>query len=57
MNDSEWFEGEKSECSETDFTQEKSHFHPTTRIPNCSKLLAAALSQNVSQNGRIWKMR
>ena len=36
-------------CSETDFTQEKSHFHPTTRIPNSSLLFAAALSQN----GRI----
>ena len=47
MNDSEWFEGEKSECSETDFTQEKSHFNPTRRIPNCSKLLAAALSKMV----------
>ena len=25
-------------CSETDFTQEKSHFHPTTSIPNSSLL-------------------
>ena len=33
-------------CSETDFTQETSHFHPTTRIPNSSYLFAAALSQN-----------
>ena len=31
-------------CSETDLTQEKSHFHPTTRIPNSSLLFAAALS-------------
>ena len=23
-----------SMCSETDFTQEKSHFHPISRIPN-----------------------
>ena len=23
-------------CSETDFTQEKGHFHPTSRIPNLS---------------------
>ena len=36
-------------CSETDFTQEKSHFHLRTRIPNSSLLFAAALSQN----GRI----
>ena len=33
-------------CSETDFTQEKSHFHPTSKIPNSSFLFAAALSQN-----------
>ena len=33
-------------CSETDFTQEKSHFHPTSIIPNSSFLFAAALSQN-----------
>ena len=33
-------------CSETDFTKEKSHFHPTSRIPNSSLLMAAALSQN-----------
>ena len=25
-----------SMCFETDFTQEKSHFHPTARIPNSS---------------------
>ena len=36
-------------CSETYFTQEKSHFHPTSRIPNAPLLFAAALSQN----GRI----
>ena len=36
-------------CSETDITQEISHFHPTIRIPNSSLLFAAALSQN----GRI----
>ena len=36
-------------CSETDFTQEKGHFHPITRIPNSSLLFAAILSQN----GRI----
>ena len=36
-------------CSETDFTQEKSHFHATTTIPNSSLLFAAALSLN----GRI----
>ena len=36
-------------CSETDFTQEKSHCHPTTRILNSSLLFAAALSLN----GRI----
>ena len=35
-----------SMCSETDFTQEKSHFHPTSSIPNSSLLFAAALSQN-----------
>ena len=33
-------------CSETDFTQEKSHFHSTSSIPNSSLLFAAALSQN-----------
>ena len=33
-------------CSETDFTQEKGHFHPTTRIPNSALLFAAALSLN-----------
>ena len=33
-------------CSETDFTQEKSHFHPTSSVPNSSLLFAAALSQN-----------
>ena len=38
-----------SMCFETDFTQEKSHFHPTSRIPHSSLLFAAALSQN----GRI----
>ena len=32
-------------CSETDFTQEKSHLHPTTRIPNSCFLLAVALSK------------
>ena len=31
--------------SETE-TQEKSHFHLTSRIPNSSLLFAAALSQN-----------
>ena len=36
-------------CSETDFTQEQSYFHLTSRIPNSSSLFAAALSQN----GRI----
>ena len=36
-------------CSETDFTQEKSNFHATTRIPSSSLLFAAALSLN----GRI----
>ena len=35
-----------SMCSETDFTQEKSHFHPTSSIPNSSLLFAAAQSQN-----------
>ena len=35
--------------TETDFTQEKGHFHSTSRIPNSSLLFAAALSQN----GRI----
>ena len=25
-------------CSETDFTQEKGHFDPTSRIPNSSLL-------------------
>ena len=30
--------------SEADFTQEKNHFHPTTRIPN-SSLLFAPISQ------------
>ena len=30
-------------CSETDFTQEKSDFHPTSRIPNSSLLFTAAL--------------
>ena len=33
-------------CSETDFTKEKSHFYPTSRIHNSSLLFAAALSQN-----------
>ena len=33
-----------SMCSETDFTQEKSHFHPTSSIPNSSLLFAADLS-------------
>ena len=33
-------------CFETDFTQEKSHFQRTSRIPNSSLLFAAALSQN-----------
>ena len=33
-------------CSETDFTQEKSNFHPTSRIANSSLLFAAAPSQN-----------
>ena len=36
-------------CSETDFTQEKSNFHPTSRIPSSSLLFAAALSQNVPE--------
>ena len=36
-----------SMCSETDFTQGKSHFRPTSRIPNPSLLFAAALSQNL----------
>ena len=35
-----------SMCSETDFTQEKSHFQRTSRIPNSSLLFAAARSQN-----------
>ena len=35
-----------SMCSETDFAQEKSDFHPTSRIPNSSLLFAAALSLN-----------
>ena len=35
-----------SMCFETEFTQEKSHFHPTSRIPHFSLLFAAALSQN-----------
>ena len=26
-------------CSETDFTHEKNHFHPTARIPDSSVLL------------------
>ena len=34
----------KHTCSETDFTQEKSHFHQTTIIPNSSLLFAADLS-------------
>ena len=34
-------------CSETDFTQDQSYFHPTFRIPNSSLVFAAALSQNV----------
>ena len=33
-------------CSETYFTQEKSHYHPPSKIPNSSLLFAAALSQN-----------
>ena len=33
-------------CSATDFTQGKSHFHPTSSIPNSYLLFAAALSQN-----------
>ena len=43
-------------CSETDFTQEKSHFHPTARIPNSSLLLAAALSKIVSGIAEAWKL-
>ena len=33
-------------CSEMDFTQEKSNFHPNTRIPNSSASTAAALSKS-----------
>ena len=33
-------------CSETDFSQEKRHFHPITGIPNSSLLFAAILLQN-----------
>ena len=33
-------------CSEIDFTQKKSHFYPTTGIPNSSLLFAAILLQN-----------
>ena len=36
----------ESICSETNFTQEKSLFHPTSNIHNSSVLFAAALSQN-----------
>ena len=32
-------------CSETDFTQGKSHFHPTSRIPNSPLWFAAALRE------------
>ena len=35
-----------SMCFETEFTQEKSHFHHTSSIPNSSLLFAAALSKN-----------
>ena len=35
-----------SMCSETDYTLEKNHFHPTYGIPNSSLLFDAALSQN-----------
>ena len=43
-------------CSETDFTQEKSHFHPTSIIPNSSFLFAVALSQNpwITVYRRCW---
>ena len=33
-------------CNETDFTQEKSHFYPISRIPSSSLPFAAALSLN-----------
>ena len=33
-------------CSESDFTQEKRHFHPTFRILKFPLLFAAALSKN-----------
>ena len=29
-------------CSETDFTQEKGNFHPTTRIPNSIGIMQEA---------------
>ena len=38
-------------CSERDLTQEKGHFHPTSRIPNFLSLFAAALSHNGHSRG------